>query len=96
MHNDRAAQIIGRYMDRERREAARSRRISRAMLAAAVTAVAATLTAPPPAAAGQPPTTPAAIIREIWDWLTGRPPQQPPTPPRPLVKTKLVVGGSEG
>lgn len=95
MHNDRAAQIIGRYMDRERREAARSRRISRAMLAAAVTAVAATLTAPP-AAAGQPPPTPAAIIREIWDWLTGRPPQQPPTPPRPLVKTKLVVGGSEG
>lgn len=93
MHNDRAAQIIGKAMDRERREAARSSRISRAVLATVACVIATTLASPAPAKAGIPP---AAIIREIWDWLTGRPPQHPPTPDRPLVKTKLVVGGSEG
>ena len=93
MHNDRAAQIIGRAMDRERREAARSRRISRAMVAAAACAVATLLASPSPASASIPP---ASVIREIWDWLTGRPPQQPPKQDRPMVKTRLVVGGSEG
>lgn len=94
MHNDRAAVIIQHAMRRERREVARSRWIR----AVCIAAVLASILAVPPAtsvAKAPPPEQPApvAFFKEIWDWLTGRPPEPPTKPP---AKHRLIVAGSEG